>query len=352
RKASGTACTDDGNACTLDQCNGTSIDCQHPVGNAGAVCRAAAAECDLAETCTGTSSTCPTDIKKASGTSCTADSNPDTLDQCNGISNTCQHPAGNAGAVCRAAAGECDVAESCTGSSTTCPSDVFKSNGTACTDDGNPCTADVCSGASTTCTHPAGNAGADCADDGDPCTADTCDGTNTSCQHPPGNGGTVCRPAASECDVAETCPGAFIIGFRGAATNSSGTASSATSLSISRPSGTLANDVMVASISAHGSSSPPTIAAPAGWTSIVTTTSNGQNLAVPTYCKLACTAGADPGPYTFTVSPSSRIAGGISAYFNVDTTNPINASAGAASSSTPSITTTVANTMLVGCFGR
>src|SRR5437762_2763652 len=352
RKASGTACTDDGNACTLDQCNGTSVDCQHPVGNAGAVCRAAAAECDAAESCDGTSTSCPADAKKANGTACTADTNPCTLDQCNGISNTCQHPAGNAGAVCRAAAGECDVAESCTGSSTTCPSDVFKSNGTACTDDGNPCTADVCSGTSTTCTHPAGNAGAACPDDGDPCTADTCDGTNTSCQHPPGNGGTVCRPAAGECDVAETCPGAFIIGFRGSATNSSGTASSATSLSISRPAGTLANDVMVASISAHGSSSPPTITPPSGWTLIVTTTSNGQNLAVSTYWKLAGTAGADPGPYSFTVSPSSRIAGGISAYFNVDTTNPINASAGAASSSTPSITTTVANTMLVGCFGR
>ncbi|TMA99855.1 MAG: hypothetical protein E6J70_12085 [Deltaproteobacteria bacterium] len=92
RKASGTACTDDGNACTLDQCNGTSVDCQHPVGNAGAVCRAAAAECDLAETCTGTSSTCPTDVKKASGTSCTADSNPCTLDQCDGTNNTCRRP--------------------------------------------------------------------------------------------------------------------------------------------------------------------------------------------------------------------------------------------------------------------
>src|SRR5438094_862912 len=135
RKASGTACTDDGNACTLDQCNGTST-------------------------------SCPGDAKKANGTACTADTNPCTLDQCNGISNTCQHPAGNAGAVCRAAAGECDVAESCTGSSTTCPSDVFKSNGTACTDDGNPCTADVCSGTSTTCTHPAGNAGAACPDRG------------------------------------------------------------------------------------------------------------------------------------------------------------------------------------------
>src|SRR5207253_7006644 len=67
--------------------------------------------------------------------------------------------------------------------------------------------------------------------------------------------------------------------------------------------------------------------------------------------KIAGTAAADPGPYSFTVS-SSRVAGGISAYFNVDTTNPINASNGAVSSSAPSITTTVANTMLVACFGR
>src|SRR5947199_1332320 len=205
RKASGTACTDDGNACTLDQCNGTSVDCQHPVGNAGAVCRAAAAECDLAETCTGTSSTCPTDVKKASGTSCTADNNACTLDQCDGTTNACQHPAGNAGATCRAVAGPCDVAETCTGTSTTCPAngflsastvcrtatnecdmaetctgtsatcptDLFKSSTTPCTDDGNPCTADMCSGTSATCTHPAGNAGAPCLDDGHPCTTHT-----------------------------------------------------------------------------------------------------------------------------------------------------------------------------------
>src|SRR5437667_6191312 len=101
-------------------------------------CRAAAGECDLPETCTGSSATCPADgPRKASGTACTDDGNACTLDQCNGTSVDCQHPAGNAGAVCRAAAGECDVAESCTGTSTTCPTDVKKANGTACTDDRN-----------------------------------------------------------------------------------------------------------------------------------------------------------------------------------------------------------------------
>src|SRR3989442_412090 len=125
------------------------------------VCRAAAGECDLAETCTGSSSTCPTtDVKKASGMACTDDGNPCSLDQCDGTSNTCQHPVGNAGAVCRAAAGECDIAETCTGTSTTCPSDAKQPAGTACTADANPCTLDRCDGSTNTCTHPAGDGGA------------------------------------------------------------------------------------------------------------------------------------------------------------------------------------------------
>src|SRR5438874_1477397 len=193
-KAAGTACTDDGNPCTLDQCNGTSTSCQHPAGNAGAVCRAAAGPCDVAETCTGASPTCPADAflpsstvcraaagecdlaencpgngpncpadaKKSAGTACTPDTNPCTLDQCNGTSNSCQHPAGHAGAVCRAAAGACDVAETCTGTSTTCPTNMIKANGTPCPDESNPCTNDVCNGTDTTCHHPNWPAGTSC----------------------------------------------------------------------------------------------------------------------------------------------------------------------------------------------
>src|SRR5437879_8367562 len=102
-------------------------------------CRAAAGDCDLPETCTGSSATCPADgPRKASGTACTDDGNACTLDQCDGTSTSCQHPAGNAATVCRAAAGECDVAETCTGSSTTCPSGAKKATGTASTADTNP----------------------------------------------------------------------------------------------------------------------------------------------------------------------------------------------------------------------
>src|SRR5207244_3591231 len=136
-KDAGTACTDDGHVCTTDVCNGTvgAPACTHAAGNAGTVCRAAAGGCDVAETCTGTSTACPADTKQPAGSACTADANPCTLDQCDGSTTTCTHPAGNAGTVCRAAAGECDLAESCTGTSTTCPTDAFKTNGTACTDD-------------------------------------------------------------------------------------------------------------------------------------------------------------------------------------------------------------------------
>src|SRR5207248_5180040 len=107
-------------------------------------CRAAAGVCDVAESCTGSSAACPADSFKPNNTACTDDGNVCTKDICNSSSATCTHPAGNAGTVCRAAAGDCDVAESCDGTSTSCPTDTEKTAGTACTDDGNACTLDQC----------------------------------------------------------------------------------------------------------------------------------------------------------------------------------------------------------------
>src|SRR6185295_9492296 len=117
--------------------------CAHPAGNAGAVCRAAAGECDADETCDGASDTCPADDFQPNGTACSDDGNPCTTDSCDGA-GTCGHAAGNAGTICREAAGECDVDELCDGSSSSCPADVVKAADTACTDDGNVCTTDTC----------------------------------------------------------------------------------------------------------------------------------------------------------------------------------------------------------------
>jgi hypothetical protein len=82
--------------------------------------------------------------------------------------------------------------------------------GASCSD-GNQCTSnDVCSGSGTCIPgtpiegcQPCSSA-AQC-DDGNPCTTDTCPAG--TCQHGPA-AGVVCRPAAGECDVAETCTAA------------------------------------------------------------------------------------------------------------------------------------------------
>jgi hypothetical protein len=137
-------------------------------------------------------------------------------------------------------------------------------------------------------------------------------------------------------------------------------------LSIPVPTGTVAGDVMVASIAVRpcttgGGACTLTINTPAGWTLLSTISqttggSTGSRLAV--YYRVA--TAADPGAtYTwgFGGSPAHTGAvGGISSFSGVDTTSPIVANAGQATASssshaTPSISTgTVTNTMLVGTF--
>src|SRR5207245_1138653 len=220
KRANGTACTDDGNPCTTDACDGTHVTCQHAAGNPGAICRAAANECDLQETCTGSSPSCPTDLVKAAGTACTDDGNVCTTDACNGIAPACVHNPGNAGTVCRAAAGACDVAETCTGSNTSCPPDLFRSSSTACrAADGGGDRAGTCPGAATTrvtgrvgapgCLHDAGTAGTVCRAAAGSCdVAETCTGGSTACPADDfKSAATECRPAAGDCDIAETCTG-------------------------------------------------------------------------------------------------------------------------------------------------
>jgi RHS repeat-associated protein len=208
---SGTVCRASAGACDVaETCNGTALTCpSDALAPSTTVCRAAAGECDAAETCTGSSASCPSDTKKTSGTVCTDDGNPCTQDKCDGTAVTCQHPVGNAGAVCRASVGTCDVAETCTGTSTTCPADGFASAATVCRATGGECdVAETCTGTSATC--PADGkktSGTACTDDGNVCTKDQCDGSNVLCQHPAGNAGTVCRASAGFCDVAEACTG-------------------------------------------------------------------------------------------------------------------------------------------------
>jgi hypothetical protein len=137
------------------------------------------------------------------------------------------------------------------------------------------------------------------------------------------------------------------ISFRGAASGTN-TVGSRSMMTVSRPDGVAAGDVMLASIDLVNRA---TISAPAGWTLVQTTTqSKGSNKS--TYVKVA---GADePSSYTWSFTASRQATGGIHAYAGVDTADPILASAGATMRSTsvktPSVTTTVPNALVVGFF--
>lgn len=228
---SGTACSNDGNPCTTDSCDGAGR-CVHPAGNAGAicrvaigacdpqetctgsasvcpadgfaastaVCRAAGGVCDSAETCTGTSGSCPADVFATTTTVCRASGGIcDAQETCSGSNATCPADvvAGTA-TVCRASTGECDLSENCGGSAKDCPADAFVAGGAGCGSDGAVCTNDICNGTSGGCTHPANTAACD---DGLFCNgADTC--SEGSCNAHTGN------PCASGvgCDeTTDTC---------------------------------------------------------------------------------------------------------------------------------------------------
>jgi hypothetical protein len=145
------------------------------------------------------------------------------------------------------------------------------------------------------------------------------------------------------------------VGFRAAAT--AGTTGLTTSLPISVPAGIQNNDVLIAQVAIQNDSIP--ITAPSGWMPIGTPVQNsGGGIMQGLYYHVVTSTLSEPASYTWAWAGSgSNASGGIAAYDGVDTSNPIDASSGAASSSAsntivaPSLTTTVGNTEVLGFFG-
>ena len=134
--------------------------------------------------------------------------------------------------------------------------------------------------------------------------------------------------------------------FRAAASASTSTSS----LSINRPAGTVADDVLIAAIGVRPMTA--TISAPSGWTLVRRTDNSvnqGNSLAV--FRKVA--GASEPSSYAFDVTGVTEAVGGIQAFYNVDTANPVDVENGQATTpasnthATPSVTTTVAGAMLV-----
>ena len=147
--------------------------------------------------------------------------------------------------------------------------------------------------------------------------------------------------AASSANVA----GGVVPAFRAA---NSAVASGGT-LTITKPSGTAANDVLIASVAVAPSS--VAISPPSGWTLVRRMDNAGptsNSLAV--YYKVA--GGSEPASYAWSVSGASFSVGGVQGFTGVDPASPIQVENGqstpsATTHATPSISTTVANSMLV-----
>ena len=123
---------------------------------------------------------------------------------------------------------------------------------------------------------------------------------------------------------------------------------------INRPTGTASGHVLVAGVTVAGGTGV-TVTPPAGWT-LVRRTDNSTNVSLVTYVKVA--GAGEPASYTWTLSPSVRAAGGILRFTGVNTTSPVDVSAGQSSTDTtspfrvtaPTMSTTSAADALVGFY--
>lgn len=148
-------------------------------------------------------------------------------------------------------------------------------------------------------------------------------------------------------------PAAAAVAYRDVGTGSSG---GATTVVVSKPTSTATDDVMVAVIAVRGGTAVTGVTSP-GWTQI-NTLASGTSSGVRSAAFYRVATALESSSYTFTLAPatSQKASGIIVSYSGVDTASPIDASnvqANATATTTmtaPSITTTVANTMLVALY--
>ena len=134
--------------------------------------------------------------------------------------------------------------------------------------------------------------------------------------------------------------------FRSA--SSAGVTSGVLSLSVSKPTGTVQGDVMIASVAIRPSTATVTAS---GWTlirRIDNSSGNANSLAV--YYKVA--GASEPASYSFTFNTSTGAVGGIRTFSGINSTTPVDVEAGQNTASgvahaSPSVTTRFANDMIV-----
>ncbi len=126
-----------------------------------------------------------------------------------------------------------------------------------------------------------------------------------------------------------------------------------TSFTLTKPASTLVTDVLVAQLTVKGAAI--TVAPPVGWMQTLSTPSPGNSLTQYIYYKVA--TDTEPASYTWSLSAARVVAAGLTTCRGVTNTAALVNASGAqtqgsvnGSITAPSITTTVANTMLLAFF--
>ena len=134
--------------------------------------------------------------------------------------------------------------------------------------------------------------------------------------------------------------------------NSAATVSGgATSLTINTPASS-DGDLMIAGITVAGGTNTTIPTPPSGWT-LITRTDNGTNVGLATYYHVA--TASEPSSYKWTFGSSAKASGGIIDYTGVNPSTPIDTTGtggtgNSAAVTAPSVTTTLANDIVVGFF--
>jgi hypothetical protein len=128
-------------------------------------------------------------------------------------------------------------------------------------------------------------------------------------------------------------------------------------VSIPRPAGVAAGDVLIAQITADMA---PTMASlPAGWTQVISPLSIVGQARVFVYYHVVGDPAAEPAGYDWTLSAAQKWNAGMTAFSGVDTRTPldtaastaVNSSYSSTSTAVPGVTTVTAGAVLIGGVG-
>ncbi|MGH2994721.1 MAG: hypothetical protein ACRDN6_05370 [Gaiellaceae bacterium] len=131
---------------------------------------------------------------------------------------------------------------------------------------------------------------------------------------------------------------------------------SSTSVSVAKPAGTVAGDVLVATVTARFGAAAP-ITTPVGWTFVRRDTCILPATQMTQALYVRAAGSSEPPSTQWTFDRAASASAGIVAYRGADAASPVVASSGGTrvdslDAVAPSVTTTAADTLVAGSFGR